>query len=340
VLRQLKQIAKRNDALVRAVRATYPALSWVSNRPAVYTRVAPYLAHMEFDEVRLTGHNNEPEAHLRRTRRLIDLDRAEVLVLGAGRGEELRLWERQRPRSLTATDYVAHRDAWRTHEGARFARADARSLPFADASFDLVASTALFEHIDGVEDAAREMARVARPGGLVFANFGPLYHTYGGAHIEGAYEHLWMSDEQLEHYLVARGIPSEIEDGLLWLRNRMFSKLRYAEYVEIFKRHFGIEKLVLAVSQPALRYKRTHRAEWRALTAHYAEEDLLTFSITIWMSPKPVAARRIDQMARRDAIRVGAGLAPPAVGLAPNAGLAPPAAAGLKAQSTSDKVSA
>ena len=44
----------------------------------------------------------------------------------------------------------------------------------------------------------REMARVTRPGGLVFANFGPLFGTYGGAHYLGAYEHLWMSDAQFE----------------------------------------------------------------------------------------------------------------------------------------------
>jgi SAM-dependent methyltransferase len=159
-------------------------------------------------------------------------------------------------------------------------------LPFADASFDLVASTALLEHIDGVDAAVVEMARVTRPGGLIFANFGPLYHTYGGAHYEGAYEHLWMSDGQLERYLEQRGIASEIDDGLLWLRHGMFSKLRYAEYVEILKRHCAIEHLVLAVSQPALRYRREHAAEWRALTRRYAEEDLLTFSITVWMRPK------------------------------------------------------
>jgi len=308
MLPQLKQVAKRSGGLVRAVRATYPALSWVNNRPAVYTRVAPYLAGMEFDEVRLTGRNNEPEAHLRRTKRLLDVHNADALVLGAGSGAELGLWERQLPRSLTATDFFAHGDAWRAHRGARLACADVRALPFADASFDLVASTALLEHVDGVDRAVREMARVTRPDGLVFANFGPLYHTHGGAHFEGAYEHLWMSDEQFEHYLVARGIPTEMEDGLVWLRNGMFSRLRYTDYLEIFKRHCQIEHLVLAVSQPALRYKREHPHEWRALTKRYAEEDLLTFSITVWLRPRPTprprlprcgeGERELDQVAR------------------------------------------
>jgi SAM-dependent methyltransferase len=297
-LTQLKRAAKRHPAITGAVRATYPALSWVSNRRAVWSRYAPYLAEMEFDEVRLTGHNNEPEAHLRRTGRLAHLPQSDVLVLGVGSGDELALWERERPRSLTATDFFSRADRWRAHS-ARFAQADVRSLPFADGSFDVVASTALFEHVNGVERAAREMARVSRPGGVAFANFGPLYHTYGGAHFEGAYEHLWMSDEQLERYLVARGIPSEIEDGLLWLRHGMFSRLCYADYVEIFRRYFAIEHMVLAVSGPGIRYKRAHAEEWRALSDRFDEADLLTFSMTVWMRPKAPSAQIIDLAAAR-----------------------------------------
>jgi len=303
MLQQLKSAAKNNAAIARAVRSTYPALAWISNRRAIWSRYAPYLTHMEFDELRLTGHNNEPEAHLRRTKRLIDVTQADTLVLGAGQGDELSLWEHAAPRSLTATDFFAQPASWRVHGSVRFAQADVRALPFDDGSFDLVASTALFEHVNGVDRAAREIARVTRPGGLVFANFGPLYHTYGGAHFEGAYEHLWMNDEQLEAYLVQRAIPSETEDGLVWLRNGMFSRLRYTDYAEIFKRYFAIEHMTLAVSRPAMRYRRTNAAEWRALTARFDEADLLTFSMTVWMRPKTPSAEVIDLDAVRVAVR-------------------------------------
>lgn len=294
MLRRLEPALKRNDAAVRAVRAAYPALNWLGNRRAVYTRVAPYLAGLRFDEVRLSGRGNEPEAHLRRTAALLavrtPLASADVLVAGAGSGDELTLWRQQRPRSLTATDAVAA-PGWRAQHGVRWVQGDARSLPFADASFDLVASTALLEHVDRVEDAAAEMARVTRPGGLVFANFGPLYHTYGGAHYEGAYEHLWMPDAQLEAYLVARDIPIERDDGLLWLRSGMFSRLRYDEYLAIFRRQFEIVHLQVAVSQAGLRYQRAHPAAWAALRARFAERDLLTHAITVWMRPRSQPAR-------------------------------------------------
>jgi SAM-dependent methyltransferase len=286
MLEQLKRAAKRNDAIVRAVRSTYPALSWIANRRAVYTRVAPYLAEMEFDEVRLGGRGNEPETLLRRTSSTISLRGADVLVLGAGRGDELGLWEEQRPRSLVATDYFAQPAPWRTRPGVAFAQADVRRLPFAGASFDLVASTALLEHVDGVEDVVREMARVVRPDGLVFANFAPLYYTHGGAHFLGAYEHLWMSDDQFAAYLHARGIQTELEEGAFWLRNGMFSRLRYEEYLAIFKSHFELDHVVVAVSTDAQRYKRTHPTEWAALCERHAERDLLTYGMTVWMRPR------------------------------------------------------
>jgi SAM-dependent methyltransferase len=288
MLRQLKRALKQNDAAVRAVRATYPAINWVANRRAVYTRVAPYLRDMTFDEVRLGGRGNEPEAHLRRTAAMTSLHTADVLVAGAGSGAELTLWEQQRPRSLTATDFFASPEAWRGHV-AHFAQADVRALPFADASFDVVASTALFEHVDRVADAAAEMARVTRPDGVVFANFGPLYHTYGGAHFVGASEHLWMSDAQLEQYLLARDIPIELNDGLVWLRNGMFSRLRYDEYLATFRQYFEIAHLQITVSQDALRYQRAHPAAWTALTRRFAERDLLTYAMTVWMRPLGVS---------------------------------------------------
>jgi SAM-dependent methyltransferase len=295
MLRQLRRAAKRNDAVVRAVRGTYPALSWIANRRPIYTRVAPYLAEMEFDEVRLGGRGNEPATLLRRTARAISLRDADILVLGVGRGEELGLWEQQRPRSLVATDYFAQPAAWGARPAASFAQADVRRLPFADASFDLVASTALLEHVNGVDDVVREMARVVRPAGLVFANFAPLYYTHGGAHFLGAYEHLWMSDEQFQAYLSARGIQTELEEGAFWLRNNMFSRLRYDEYLAIFKSRFELDHVVLAVSADAQQYKRAHPSEWAALRERHAERDLLTYGMTVWMRPRAAARRPAAQ---------------------------------------------
>ncbi len=49
--------------------------------------------------------------------------------------------------------------------GIRFLEADATSLPFVDASFDLVLSFGVLHHIENWQDALKEIKRVLRPGG-------------------------------------------------------------------------------------------------------------------------------------------------------------------------------
>lgn len=290
MLARVRHAAKRSEFLLRAVRSTYPALNWLRNRRWFYLRVAPYLASMEFDEVLLSGRGNEPEAHLRRTRRLRTVRGADVLVLGVGNADELALWRREEPRTLVAVDLFA-RARWREHPGVAFARMDARRLAFADASFDIVTSTALLEHVDGVDDAVSEMARVVRPGGVVFANFGPLYYTYGGAHYLGGFEHLWMSDEEFATYLERRSIPYERDEALFYLRHRLFSRWTYRQYLDCFRRYFDVDHATLHVSPRALAFARTHPELWRALTERFAEEDLLTFAATVWLRPRGRGAR-------------------------------------------------
>jgi SAM-dependent methyltransferase len=60
--------------------------------------------------------------------------------------------------SPTASRLVAAR-------GIPTVRGDARRLPFADASVDLVLSTDLWEHVDEDDEVAAEAFRVLRPGG-------------------------------------------------------------------------------------------------------------------------------------------------------------------------------
>src|SRR5262249_14199018 len=61
-----------------------------------------------------------------------------------------------------------------------FAEGDATGLPFAAAQFDLVVSRFAFHHIDDPGLAAREMARVCRPGGTVV-----VVDLTGGAGLAG-----------------------------------------------------------------------------------------------------------------------------------------------------------
>ncbi len=104
------------------------------------------------------------------------LDRGqEVLDVGCGPGSITQgIAEHVLPGRVTALDrdpaQVAH--AARLAEGReqinlRYVAGSAYELPFAAASFDLVFSHALFEHLSNPRGALAEMRRVLRPGGLI-----------------------------------------------------------------------------------------------------------------------------------------------------------------------------
>jgi SAM-dependent methyltransferase len=64
----------------------------------------------------------------------------------------------------------------------RFAVADGQALPFRDASFDLLLSHAVLEHVADAPRYLRECARVLRPGGSMYLSTAP-YLSFAGAHL-------------------------------------------------------------------------------------------------------------------------------------------------------------
>ena len=63
------------------------------------------------------------------------------------------------------------------HDRASFVVCAAEALPFADAAFGCASAVAVLEHLDADDDAARELARVVRPGGRVWITV-PLAYRY------------------------------------------------------------------------------------------------------------------------------------------------------------------
>jgi ubiquinone/menaquinone biosynthesis C-methylase UbiE len=69
----------------------------------------------------------------------------------------------------------------------RVLRQDARTIPFSDGYFDLALSMSAFEHIRGLDEVLAAAYRVLKPGGLLYAHFGPIWSTSYG-------HHLWFDD--------------------------------------------------------------------------------------------------------------------------------------------------
>jgi SAM-dependent methyltransferase len=116
----------------------------------------------------------------------------EVLDVGTGEGQIARLAVKRGARRVVGVDPTAAqvREARRRAQGPSYARAGAAALPFPAASFDAVVACLVFEHIDDVDGAIGEVARVLRPGGLFlfFLNH-PLLQTPNSG---------WIDDQILD----------------------------------------------------------------------------------------------------------------------------------------------
>jgi SAM-dependent methyltransferase len=116
-----------------------------------------------------------------------------VLDVGCGDGQITRL-----AAGLDGVDLAVGLDptwnqisvAARRGSTSGFVRAGADGLPFADGAFDAVVACLVFEHIDAVDEAIAEVARVLAPGGrfCFFLNH-PLLQTPGSG---------WIDDQVLD----------------------------------------------------------------------------------------------------------------------------------------------
>jgi ubiquinone/menaquinone biosynthesis C-methylase UbiE len=113
------------------------------------------------------------EPYLARFAGFADARGKDVLEVGVGMGADHLEWARSGPRALWGVDLTARaveltRARLALHGlRARLAVSDARRLPFADASFDLVYSWGVVHHSPDTEAAIAEIRRVVRPGGRV-----------------------------------------------------------------------------------------------------------------------------------------------------------------------------
>lgn len=140
----------------------------------------------------------------------------QVLDIGCGDGQISRLLARE------GTHVVGVDPTWnqisvalRRGGGADFIRSQAAHLPFSDRSFDAAVACLVFEHIDELDTAISEVARVLKPGGQfsLFLNH-PLLQTPGSG---------WIDDHTLDRpekywrigpYLIEQDSVEQVEQGV------------------------------------------------------------------------------------------------------------------------------
>lgn len=140
-----------------------------------------------------------------------------VLEVGTGEGQVARAVASAHHAAVTGIDPTAAQidEAVRRGGGPCFVRSGAASLPFAGSTFDTVVACLVFEHIDTMDEAVREVARVLEPGGRfhLFLNH-PILQTPGSAWID---DHMVDPPEQywrLGPYLTETANVEEVEKGV------------------------------------------------------------------------------------------------------------------------------
>lgn len=223
-----------------------------------------------------------------------------VLIPGCYLGlEDVQFWLRRGIKRLDGIDVYCLEKKWSEivpllsshfQTQVNFRQASIEQLPFENESFDLIATSAVLEHVRNIRAMVYETARVLRPGGWAWHNFGPLYYTYGGDHCMSSYgfchgyDHLLLCEKDYQIALNNQAHFDKQNDPNLpfWARQDQFSFLTAAEYLSHFSDRFKQEHLIVKISESGMQYRKLCGQKWtRLLEAGVGEDKLLIKSLAV-----------------------------------------------------------
>ena len=212
-----------------------------------------------------------------------------MLVQGTGTGWDVISWAKLRPRRIIATDMFPFEESWeeiarhcydRYRVPVEFRVSAIEEVSFLDSHcVDLIASDAVYEHCRDLPGVMQESFRILKPGGCIYASYGPLYYCAGGDHFSGrgglktGFNHLLLDPEAYQRYLAAH--QEEIEDfqgGARYIELNLFSYLTTRQYLEIYREAgFVVKELILELSQDALQFRKMYPDKFAFLVNKYKD---------------------------------------------------------------------
>lgn len=271
-------------------------------RPLLHRRYSRYLTPetiKKFSPEWVLGSRGLPLETRRRwgTKYLRNLRQATLLVQGTGTGWDVLSWAQLKPRRIIATDLFSFEGSWRQiseycwqryRVPVEFRIASLEDLDFLDSgSIHFIASDAVYEHCRDLPRVMRESYRLLRPGGYLYASYGPLYFCAGGDHasgfggLENSYNHLWLDQASYRRYLEAHRVEVDATfGGVPYLQRDLFSRLTSGEYLACYREAgFVVKDLILEISPQALTFKKRFPGKFREIAesnaGRCAPDDLL-----------------------------------------------------------------
>ena len=228
-----------------------------------------------------------------------------LLIQGTGNGWDVASWARLSPSRIVGVDLYPF-DSWpeviaavRREHGVdvEFHAAPLDDLSFVDdASIDLVASDAVYEHVVDLAPVLAETRRVVKHDGAVYAAYGPLWYCAGGDHFCGrgglshVFDHVLLDDDDYRAYFERHRDPVEdFQSGGRYVELDLFSRMRTDDYLRRFdEAGFAREELVLEVSTDAAAFRRAYADRFAELVGRHPQcvpDDFLIKANLIRLRP-------------------------------------------------------
>ncbi len=230
--------------------------------------------------------------------RVVGIRGKRILIAGCGTGRDIPSWHAYHPKEVLGVDYFSYDRAWQalcdryaSTTRMTFMQGDLAALEqLPSASFDIIGSDAVFEHLKNLPDVMREFNRILKDDGVIYATFGPLWHCWGGDHVSGydnirnGYNHLLLSPADYQSYLSAYGKYAHSEDdGRTWGEHGLFSYLRPTEYLSALEAAgFGKLHVGMVIEPQAIRCLREYPEIKQRLQGDVELDGLITGMTVIY----------------------------------------------------------